>query len=138
MGRTKVFGALATTGAALALTFVASGAASAQAFEEQAQPEGSVSHSEIDVRQADTRQEVSCAALTDRTEVRIRGEASTDGEVLGYMQSGEWYTASCDSTAGGTYGEPCGDGFHWLEVFTEDVTGYAALLCLDAWVEVDV
>ncbi len=137
MGRTKVFGALATTGAALALTFVASGAASAQAVEEQARPEGSVSHSEIDVRPADTRQ-VNCAALTDRTEVRIRGEASTDGEVLGYMQPGEWYTASCDSTPGGTYGEPCGDGFHWLEVSTEDVTGYAALLCLDAWVEVDV
>ncbi|HEU5128799.1 MAG TPA: hypothetical protein VFU12_12495 [Glycomyces sp.] len=138
MVRTRVFGALAATGAALALTFAASGTASAESAEEQMRPEGSMPQSEVDVGQSDDVRQENCAARTGRSEVRIRAEASTDGEVLGYMEPGTWYSASCDSTPGGTYGEPCGDGFHWLEVYLEDTTGYVALMCLDGWTEVDV
>lgn len=138
MRRTRVFGGFAAIGAALALAFTATGSASAQGLEERMRPEGSMPHSAVaDARTEDSRQ-VNCAARTDRTEVRIRAEASTDGEILGHMEPGTWYSASCDSTPGGAYGGPCGDGFHWLEVYLEDTTGYVALMCLDGWTEVDV
>lgn len=139
MTRTRVFGMLAAAGAATALTFAASGTASAESLEEQMRPEGSISDSEVDIAPADDTEQAECAVVTDRSEVRIRDDASTDGEVLGYMEPGAWYSSSCDSTPGGPYGEPCGEGFHWVEVYLEDGTiGYVALMCLDGWVEVDV
>ena len=138
MGWTRVFGALAAAGAALALTFTATGSASAQGVEEQMRSEGAISHAEVSGDRTEDSRQVNCAARTDRSQLRIRDEASTDGQVLGHMAPGTWYSASCDSTPGGTYGAPCGDGFHWLEVYLEDTTGYVALMCLDGWTEVDV
>lgn len=139
MMRTRMFGSVAAVGAALALSFAVSGTASAESIEERMRPQGEIPSSEVDVGPADddARQE-NCAARTDRDEVRVRAEATTDGEVLGYMEPGGQYSASCDSTPGGVYGEPCGDGFHWVELYIEDTVGYVALMCLDGWVEVDV
>jgi hypothetical protein len=138
MRRTRVFGGFAAIGAALALAFAVSAPASAQGVEERMRPEGSIPHSAVAEARIEDSRQVNCAARTDRTEVRIRAEASTEGEILGHMEPGTWYWASCDSTPGGAYGGPCGDGFHWLEVYFEDATGYVALMCLDGWTEVDV
>ncbi|THV35616.1 hypothetical protein [Glycomyces buryatensis] len=136
MGRTKVFGALAVFGAAVALFFATAAPVAAEETE-LLEPDGSISASTTDIEQSDA-EEVNCAAATDRTEVRIREAPSTDSAIVSFMESGVWYYSACDSTPGGEYGGDCGAGFHWLEVYIGDTVGYVALLCLDGWVEVDV
>lgn len=139
MRRTRLFGPVAALGATVALTFAAASPASAETVEERTRPLGSVSLSDVDVDQnADDAEQTTCAIYTDRTEVRVRVEPTTDSEYFDYLEPGEYYEASCDSTPGGEYGDPCGDGFHWVEVYIGDTVGYAALMCLDGWVQVDV